>query len=233
MNALVITRRELFTFFVSPLAYFTAAAFLLGTGIAFYSSVVMHSVATLSRVFWATAMLLVFVAPLLSMRLLSKETHSGTLELLLTAPIRDWEVVIGKFLATFLYFVIILSPTLVYLVLLTNFGTPDIPVTLAGYLGVILLGSMLIGLGVLASSLSANQLVAVVLAIVLSLLFWLIGGLGAVTTGVLGQVLTYLSIQEHFADFLLGLIAVNHIVYFLSVTAGALFIASYVIQVRR
>jgi ABC-2 type transport system permease protein len=142
-------------------------------------------------------------------------------------------VVLGKFLATVLLFVIMLSPTLIYLLLLIRLGTPDVPVSLAGYLGVILLGTMLISLGVLASALSTNQLVAAGLAVVLSLFFWLIGGLGAFISGTPGHLLTYLSIQAHFFDFLNGLIAINHVVYFLSVTAVALFVTTHLMQVRR
>ena len=170
---------------------------------------------------------------LLTMRLLSEEARSGTLELLLTSPVRDWEVVLGKFVAAFIFFVAILTPTLFYLFLLTLFGLPDIPVTFAGYLGVVLLGGMLLSLGVLTSALSANQIIAAVLGVAISLAFWLVGGLGLSLQGSLGDFFGFLAIQEHFSDFLNGLIAISNIVYFLSVSAAALFLATRILEMRR
>ena len=104
MNTLVIAKRELGAFFVSPIAYIVGAAFLFITGLFFVFTVVISNIATLAQVFQVTAVILLFMAPILTMRLLSEEARSGTLELLLTAPVRDWEVVLGKFLATWLFF---------------------------------------------------------------------------------------------------------------------------------
>jgi ABC-2 type transport system permease protein len=167
------------------------------------------------------------------MRLLSEEARSGTLELLLTSPIRDWEVVLGKFTAVFLFFMAMLVPTLYYLYLLTRYGAPDIPVTFSGYLGVILLGAMLLSFGVLTSAMSANQIIAAVLGVALSLTFWMIGGLGFTIEGPLGTLLRYLTIQEHFGNFLAGLISTSNIIYFLSVTAASLFLATRTLEIRR
>jgi len=233
MNALIITKREILAFFDSPLAYMVGAVFLFITGVSFFSTAAMHNIATLTQVFNVIGVALLFITPVLTMRLLSEEVRSGTLELLLTAPIRDWEIVLGKFLAAFLLFAIILTPTLYYLFLLIQYDNPDISVTFSGYLGIILLGAMLISLGVLTSALSANQIIAAILAGALSLFFWLAGGLGTALGGSLGDLFTYLSIQEHFTDFLLGLITLNNIVYFLSITAGALFITTHILEARR
>jgi ABC-2 type transport system permease protein len=233
MNTWVITKRELAAFFMSPVAYVVGAAFLFITGLFFYFTVAFDQVATLAQVFMVIAVVLLFVAPILTMRLLSEEARSGTLELLLTSPVRDWEVVLGKFVAAFIFFVAILVPTLFYLFLLALFGLPDIPVTLAGYLGVVLLGGMLLSLGVLTSALSANQIIAAVLGVAISLAFWLVGGLGLSLQGFLGDLFGFLAIQEHFTDFLSGLIAISNIVYFLSVIAAALFLATRVLEMRR
>lgn len=234
MNTFVIAKRELAAFFASPIAYVVGAAFLFITGIFFFLTVTWASVASLSDVFSVISIILLFIAPILTMRLLSEEARSGTLELLLTSPIRDWEVVVGKFLAAFLFFLAMLVPTLYYLFLLTRFGNPDIPITLSGYLGVILLAGMLLSFGVLTSALSANQIIAAVLGVVLSLAFWMANGLASIFgDGPLNRVLTYLSVQEHFTDFLLGLISTSNIVYFLSVMAAALFLATQVVEIRR
>lgn len=233
MNTFVIARRELAALLASPLCYLVGAAFLFVTGLVFFFTVAMHNVATLHKVFDSAAIALLFTIPVLTMSLVSKEAHTGTLELLLTTPIRDWEVVAGKFVAAFLFFLLMLTPTLSYLLLLKYYGNPDVLVTLSGYLGIILLGAMLISLGILASALATNQIVAVLLAIMLWLPFWLAGGLGNNLDEPLGHIFTYLSFQEHFTDFVRGLVATNHIVYFLSVTTGALFITTHVIQARR
>ncbi|MBI1877541.1 MAG: ABC transporter permease subunit, partial [Chloroflexi bacterium] len=214
MNSWVIAKRELAALFVSPIAYVVGAAFLFITALFFFFTVALASLATLSEVLNVIGVVLLFVAPMLTMRLLAEEARSGTLELLLTSPVRDWEIVLGKFSAVFLFYVAMLIPTLYYLFLLTRFGTPDIPVTLSGYLGVILLGAMLLSCGLFTSALSANQIIAAILAVALALFFWLAGALGtALGEGLLGNLLTYLSIQEHFTDFLLGLITANNIVY--------------------
>lgn len=233
MNTWVIARRELAAFFGSPVAYVVAAAFLAVTGMFFYFTVALDGVATLSPVLRAASVVLLFVAPVLTMRLLSEEARSGTLELLLTAPVRDWEVVLGKFLAAFLFLLAMLAPTAYYLLVLTRYGRPDIPVTLSGYLGVVLLGAMLVSLGLLTSAMSANQIVAAVLGITLSLFFWLAGGLGLVLNGPAATFFAFLSVQEHFFDFLAGLISTANIVYFFSLTAAALFLAIRVLEIRR
>jgi ABC-2 type transport system permease protein len=233
VNTFVIAKREIAAFFVSPIAYVVGAAFLFITGIFFVFTIVFDGVATLIGVFQVTSVILLFVAPILTMRLLSEEDRAGTLELLLTAPVRDWEVVLGKFLAAFLFFVAMLVPMLYYLFLLTRYGNPDIPVTLSGYLGIILLGAMLISFGTLTSAMSANQIVAAVLGIALSLTFWLASGLASTFQGPLGNLFEYLSVQEHFFDFVQGLITSTNIIYFLSITAISLFLATRVLEVRR
>jgi ABC-2 type transport system permease protein len=209
------------------------AAFLFITGLFFFFTVAFESIATLSQVFTVIAVVLLFVAPVLTMRLLAEEARSGTLELLLTAPVRDWEVVIGKFVAAFIFFLAMLTPTLYYLFLLTRYGLPDVPVTFSGYVGIVLLGAMLLSLGVLTSAMTANQIIAAVLGISLALAFWLVGGLGSTVEGPVGNLLTYLGIQNHLADFLVGLVTTSNIVYFLSVTAAALFLATRVLEIRR
>jgi len=113
------------------------------------------------------------------------------------------------------------------------YGNPDLPVTFSSYLGIILLGNVLISFGILTSALFDNQFVAALLAVMVSLLFWLVGGLGVVIGGIAGFIFTYLSIQEHYADFVMGLITTNNIVYFFSLTVGLLFISTHILRIRR
>lgn len=233
MNTLVIAKRELAAYFMSPIAYVVGAAFLFITGLIFYFTVAFDYLATLSQVFTVIAVILLFMAPILTMRLLAEEARSGTLELLLTSPVRDWEVVVGKFIAAFLLYAAMLVPTLYYLFLLTLYGSPDILTTLAGYLGLLLLGTALLSIGLLTSAMTANQIIAAVSGIALALAFWMSSGLGSTLSGPLGDLFTYLGIQNHLADFLVGLITTSNIVYFLSVTAAALFLATRVLEIRR
>ena len=233
MNTFVIAKRELTAFFVSPIAYVVGAAFLFITGLFFFFTVAIDRVATFSQVFGVIGIVLLFVAPILTMRLLSEEARLGTLELLLTSPVRDWEVVVGKFLAAFLFFLAMLTPTLYYLFLLMLYGNPHVPVTLSGYLGVVLLGGMLISLGVLTSAMSANQIIAAVLGVTVSLAFWLASGLDVAFGGPLGDLFGYLGTQTHFIDFVAGLITTTNTVYFLSVIAASLFLATRVLEIRR
>ncbi|MBN1221361.1 MAG: ABC transporter permease subunit [Anaerolineae bacterium] len=233
MNTLVIAKREIAAFFVSPLAYLVGVAFLFITGLVFVFTTVVDNVATLIPVFQIIGVVLLFMAPILTMRLLSQEARLGTLELLLTTPVRDWEVVLGKFLAAFFFLATLLLPTFYYLFLLTQFGHPDIPATMSGYVGVILLGATLLSFGMLTSAISGNQIAAAGSGVVLSLAFWLVGGLANIFQGSPGNLLAYLSPRDHFFDFIRGLITSANIIYFLSATAAALFLATRVLEVRR
>jgi ABC-2 type transport system permease protein len=233
MNTFIIAKRELKAFFVSPIAYLVGAAFLFITGLFFVFTVTINTIASFLQVFNVTIVILLFIAPILTMRLLAEESRSGTLELLMTAPVRDWEVVLGKFLAVFIFFVALLLPTLFYLFLLIQYGTPDILVTFSGYLGIILLGAMLLSFGLFTSALSANQIVAAILGIALSLTFWLAGGLATTFDGPFGRFLEYISVQSHIRDFVLGLITSTNVIYFLSITAIALFLTIRVLEIKR
>ncbi len=233
MNTVLIAKRELGAFFVSPVAYVVGAAFLFITGLFFVFTVTVDNRASLLQVFNVISVILLFVAPILTMRLLAEEARSGTLELLMTAPVRDWEVVVGKFLAAFIFLAAMLLPTLAYLLLLMMVGAPDVPVTLSGYLGIILFGAMLISFGLLTSAMSANQIVAAILGIALSITIWLVGGFATTLDGPLGRLFAHLSAQTHLRDFTLGLITSANIIYFLSGTAAGLFVAVRVLEVRR
>lgn len=215
------------------MAYMVWAAFLFITGLSFVLTLILDHAATLAQNFQVIGLVLLFIVPLLTMRSLAEESKSGTLELLLTAPIRDGEVVLGKFFAALIFFVIMLLPTLYYLFLLTCFGMPNIPMTFSGYLGVLLLGAMLISFGILASALLSTPITAAIMSVGISLTFILFGRLAYLFPGMGGDTLRYLSIQEHYADFLSGLISSTHIIYFLSFTTASLFLATRMLEAKR
>ena len=234
-NVWTITSRELNSYFVSPVAYVVSAAFLLISGVLF--SLILSSTmdASLRGTFSNITFIMILIAPVLTMKLLAEEQRMGTLELLLTSPVHDWQVVVGKFLGSLILFaVMLLAPTLLYVVLLTAFGKPDYGPILSGYLGVLLLGGAFLSIGVLSSSLTQNQVVAGFVGIVLLLLMWISDALSRIVGGgAVGDALTYLSITRHYDDFLRGVIDTQNIIYPLSVIAVALFIATQVLQTRR
>jgi ABC-2 type transport system permease protein len=233
MNTLIITRREFAAFLASPSYYIIWAAYLFVIGLVFFFTVVLRSYATLAQVIYSTGLLFLIIVPLLSSRLLARDAYAGNLELLLTTPVRDWEIVVGKFLAAFLLLIVMVVSTLIHLFLLTSFGHPDFGVVLSGYVGVLLLGVTLISLGMLASALSTHLIIAAMLSVAFSLFFWLIGNFAMTVEGRLAHIFTYLSIYNRFTDFTLGLITVNNLIYFLSITSIALFLTTWVIQLRR
>lgn len=234
-NVWTIASRELNSYFVSPVAYVVSAAFLLVSGVLFSLILASTMDASLRGTFSNITFILVLVAPILTMKLLAEEQRMGTLELLLTSPVHDWQVVVGKYLGSLILFaVMLLAPTLLYVVLMTAFGKPDYGPIISSYLGVLLLGGAFLSIGVLSSSLTQNQVVAGFLGIVFLLLMWISDAMSRIVGGgAVGDALTYLSITQHYDDFLRGVIDTQNVIYPLSVIAVALFIATQVLQTRR
>jgi ABC-2 type transport system permease protein len=231
--ALVIARRELLAYFISPIAYMVSAVFLLIAGYLFSLILIQSQQATMEGLFFNIVVVLIFVVPLLTMRLLADEQKTGTIEILLTAPVRDWEVVLGKYLAAMGMFGVMLACTLYFPFILWRVGgTPDWGPILTGYLGLILLTSAMIAIGTLTSAVTENQIVAAVLGFGILLLLWLIEAAGNIATGS-ATVLTYLSLPAHYNDFARGAINLEDVVYYLSVTIAALFIATRMLETRR
>lgn len=236
-NALIIARREIDAYFVSPIAYVMIAAYLVVMGILFSLIVAGQpgAEASLRFVFGNvfSALILVIVGPLLTMRLLAEEQRSHTIELLLTAPVRDAEVVVGKYLASLVVFLAMLAPTLVYPALIARFGNPDRALFLTTYCGLILLGMAILALGVFTSSLTENQVVAAFAGLGLTLVFTFSEFFAGVVGAPLSGLFSYLGLFAHFFDFLRGVIDTRDIIYYLSVTVGALFLATQVLATRR
>jgi len=235
-NVLAITGKELRAYFVSPVAYVVTAGFLLIMGI-FFAFVIMQPLgsqtASLEPVLGSAPVILLLLAPALTMRLLAEETRSGTMELVLTSPVRDGEVVLGKYLASLLLFLFMLALTLVYVVVLLRFGNPDRGVLVSSYVGAALFGAAFLAVGVLASALTQNQIVAAVISLATLLALWLIDIFASLTRGVLADVLSYLSIIARYNDFMRGVISSQNVIYYLSVIAVALFLATRALETRR
>jgi ABC-2 type transport system permease protein len=232
-NTLTIAGRELISYFGSPVAYVVAAAFLAINGFLYGVIISGSKQADMSFVFSDMGIVLLFVIPGITMRLLAEEQRMGTIELLLTAPVRDWEVIIGKFAAAMALFLLMLVPTGLYVLFLMLWGHPDSSTILTGYVGIILVGAVFVSIGLLTSAITQNQLVAFLIAFVVSLILWLIDGLTANFTGTGGNVLTYLALQQHLSNFESGSVQSQDIVYLLSMTICALFLATRLLETRR
>ena len=234
-NMYVIAKREVAAYFVSPIAYVITAVYLAVMGGLFGLILYYSREATLRHALLhgVSILFMVLVTQVLTMRLLADEQRLGTLELLLTAPVRDWEVVVGKYLASLAVLLVMILLTGYFPVVLLRIGNPDVGTMLAGYLGYILNGAALLSIGVFASSLTQNQVVAAVLGIGITLLLWISGALGEIVGDSLREVVAYLPIFDHYLDFVRGIIDTKDIVYFVSVIVVFLFLSTRVVESRR
>ena len=257
-SLLSLIKREFTAYFLSPVAYVTLAVFLLVTGHLFYltltgqltkpgrprASSTRCSALLGDEKFW---LVFLFIPPLLTMRLLAEERGTGTLETLLTAPIRDWQVVAGKFVGACMFYVVLWLPTLAYLPILTDFTMPsadprswymgiDPYPVFTSYLGVMLAGAMFLGIGLFVSSLVKSQLVAAMVSMVVSLVFVLAAFWRPdLDTGSLTYRLVYfVSVPEHFRrDFTRGLVDTRHLTLYVTVTLATLFLTVRSLESRR
>jgi len=235
-NVGAIMRRELLSLFCSPIGYVVIAGFLLVTGFIVWWFQVFGpgKPATLRDVFFWTPFVLTIIIPAISMRAIAEEYRNGTIESLMTAPVSEAQLVLGKYLASMVFYLIMLAGTLVYLLVMRIFGNPDWGASLAAYVGLVLLGMSFMAFGVLASSLTRNQIVAWVLGAVPLLLF-------AVLTyflvdnvqGRWREVVQQINVMGRFSQFARGQIETDGIVFFLATAALFLFLAVKVVESRR
>ena len=227
-NALGIARRELSTYFNSPIAYIVLGVFLLVAGwlFFFFSGFFIVGRASLRPFFSLAPVLFMFLAPAITMRLIAEERKSGTLEILLTLPVTEAEVVVGKFLAALGMVVFGLCFTFLYplsVALLTAPGASmDWGPVVGGYLGLVLLASSFIAVGMWASAISKNQIVGFIVGLLLCFVLWIIDKAAIVLPASLGQVFEYLSVTYHFENISRGVIDTRDILYYLSVTTTGL-----------
>jgi ABC-2 type transport system permease protein len=167
------------------------------------------------------------------MRLVAEEQRTGTIELLLTSPLRESELVLGKWLAAMAFYALMLLPTLMYPLFLLKFGHPDMGAIWGGYVGVILLGGAFLAIGLLASAFTQNQIVAFAIGFGVLLLLWLLQLAGQAFAGAGGSLVQYLALAPHFDSFTSGNIQVKDLVYYVSVIVVALFLTVRVIETRR
>jgi ABC-2 type transport system permease protein len=241
-NIWTIAKKEYNSFFHSAIAYVIGVVIFLSLGIYFYI-LLSYGVQSQSYVPEITLLLdwvlfpLFFISvPILTMRTISDENRTGTLELIMTAPVRDWELVVGKWLGTYLFFLTILAITWIYPFVLNFMVDPGIDqsMLIAVYLGVSLITAAMTAIGVCISSIFKNPVPALIASLGVLILFWIIASPANYMTGFFADLLRYLSITEHYySSFYYGTIDLTDTIYYVSLTILALFMGTRVIEARR
>ena len=241
-NVSAIAGKEIRGYFGSPIAWVMMGLFALIFGYFFVAYVDLVATAAMRQQFGGgplkqnvnsdlirpllqnASVIILFLLPMVTMRTYSEEKRSGTIELLLTAPITDMDIVLGKFLGAVGLYAGLLAVTMIYVGMLFLFSSPEIAPLASGYLGLLLMGSCFVALGLFISSLTKNQMVAGVATFVVLLLLWIINWMADSAGPWLGEIMRYLSITEHFDDFGKGVIDTKHLVFYLSFIAFGLFL---------
>ena len=244
MNGILATLgRELRAYFLSPLAYIVAALLLVVNGLTFASILGFLNDpragigAPLELFFGQTFffwLVLLFVTPVLTMRLISEERRSGTIEMLMTAPITEAQVIIGKFSAAFIFFAFLWLPTLSYAGILAYYHEVDWGPVASGYVGILGIGAVFLSLGVMATSFARSQLIAAVLTFALLMPIFTIGLLEMLTnTGGAKEILGYFNMWQHVEEFSKGIVDTRRLVYYASATTLFLFLATRALAARK
>ena len=235
MRTLYITQRELKHYFTSATAYIVVTLFLLIAGGLFWLDYFQAATTELSmRSFFNQApFFMAFFVPAITMGLLSEERRSGTLEMLMTLPVRDWEVVMGKFLAAVGLIGVVLLVTLAYPITLAGLGDLEWGPVISGYLGLLLLGAAYAGIGVMVSSWTKDQIISILLTFFLCFLLFILGSLANEASGWFSDLLWFLSTSGHFENIARGVIDLRDLAYYLSVAALGISVATVTLSARR
>lgn len=239
-----IVRRELIAYFSSPLAYIVMTAFLFMQGYIFYLIVSFlnnpqtQAMTPLRLFFGGTIffwLFLLFVVPVITMRLIAEERRSGTIEVLLTSPVTEAQVVIGKFAAAMAFYTALWLPTVIYVLVLRRQSEIDLGPVAAGYLGVFLLGFLFLAVGTFASTLTSNQLIAAIIAFAATVILFSIGLVEQlmISSSFLKAALAQMNLWTQMDDFAKGIVDTRHVVYQLSAGVLFLFLAAKSLEVKK
>lgn len=223
---LVIARRELNSYFDSPVAYIVIATFLLTAGWMFFSTLFLMGRADMRNFFapapFSPSMLLVILVPAVTMRLIAEEKKTGTFELITTMPVQDKEIVLGKFLAAFALLFAALSPTLVYAVTVASLGQLDWGPVLAGYVGLLLFSASLLAIGMWCSSVTDKQIVAFIVSFIVSAALYFMYWLQFFMPASLAPLVEFLSVSAHLDNMARGVIDSRDVLFYVTLTAAGL-----------
>jgi ABC-2 type transport system permease protein len=232
-NVFPIYRRELRSYFNSPIAYVVIVVFLAIIGYFFTSNLFLMNVASMRIVFELVPLVFLFFVPAITMRLLAEEKKSGTLELLTTKPVRDVEIVLGKFLAAWTLLGAALLPTLIYLITMMVLGKIDLGPIISGYIGLMLMGGVFVAIGIFASSLTENQIIAFILSFLFVMALWMMDKVLLYVPSGLTSTLEFLGIDYHFSNIARGVIDSRNIIYFVSMLGFSLLLATVSLERRK
>jgi ABC-2 type transport system permease protein len=250
-NTLAIAHKELRSYFASPIGYIVLGFFALLYGF-FYVTMLNYFVRQSMQVAQfggAEAMnvnqvmlrplvqnvtiLLLFLMPMVTMRSYAEEKRSGTIELLLTSPLTDLEIILGKFLGAMALWVLALGVTVIHIGILFLYGRPELKPIVTAYLGLLLMGGCFISVGLLISSLTNNQIIAGMATFGVFLLLWVINWIGSFSGPTVDKITQYLSIIDHFDDFSKGIIDTSHLIYYISFISFGLFLTAKSVDSER
>ena len=249
-NILAIAQREMNAYFASPIAYVLIGFFALLFGWFFYVPLAYFveqsanmgmnptqslniNVMLVGPTLMNTTVIMLFLFPLITMRTYSEEKRSGTIELLLTSPVTDVEIILGKFFGAMLLYGAMLLVTMIHIGILFIFGDPEWKPIATGYLGLLLMGGCFLSLGLFISSLTKNQIVAAMATFGVLLMLWVISWISTFVGPTMQAVLQYLSLTDHFDDFSRGIIDTKHVIYYLSFMAFGLFLTAKSVDSER
>ncbi len=233
-NTLNIFKREFNAYFVSPIAYIVISIFLLIVGWFFFSTFFLEGHVSMTKLFALLPIMFTFIIPAITMRLFSEELSVGSYELLITMPVKNSDVILGKFLASLSFIAVMLSPTLVYAISISFLGKLDIGPLIGGYLGAIVLGGSFSAIGIMASSLTKDQVIAFIIgmAICFSLTF-IIDYVLFFLPDTFVSFFQHLSARFHFENIAKGVVNSRDFIYFISVSFIALYITNMILEKKK
>lgn len=254
-NFLLIMNKEFKSYFYSPIAYVVITIFLAVTGYLFYNTMAAFSTVSFQAqtnpmmakqanllnitesvirpIFGMIGMVMLMMMPLLTMRLFSEEKKAGTLELLLTYPITDAQVLLGKFAACLSVFGVMLLLSLTYPLFVASYGHPEIGPIISGYIGLFLMGAAFIALGIFASSITENQIIAATVAFGSLIFFWMISFSAGYVDPTFGRILIYIAMTEHLESFAKGVLDSGDLLYYINFVALFLFLTLRVLESKK
>jgi ABC-2 type transport system permease protein len=244
VNGLMATlRRELHAYFLSPLAYGVLTVFLLVNGFVFWLIISFLSdpragIGAPLEIFFGQTfffwLVLLVVIPVLTMRLVSEERRSGTIEVLMTAPVTAGQVVVGKYFAAIAFYIVLWTPTLLYAVIIDRYGSVDWGPVASGYLGILGIGALYIAVGLFATTLTRSQVLAALITFLILVPLFTFGLLESLTSSeLLRSVFAYLNVWQHMDDFGKGIVDTRRLVYYVSVSAFLVFLAARGLEMRK
>jgi len=252
-NILAIANKELRSYFASPIAYIVIGLFAALYGF-FFWAILQYFVAQsmqmgqfgmqgpqsmnvnqqlIRPLVQNVTILVLFLMPMVTMRTYAEEKRSGTIELLLTSPLSDFQIIMGKFLGAMALYLVMLAVSLIHIAILFIYGHPEWKPILTAYLGLVLLGGCFISLGLFISSLTKNQIVAGIVTFAVFLFLWIITWIGSFSGPTVDKLTTYLSIIDHLDDFGKGVIDTTHVIYYLSFMTFGLFLTAKSVDSER